>query len=217
MLENIRVLIENLNFGKIGFKTNVFEKAFHLILMFFFHKIQCFVEFLHNNAVFFKKLIFLEFRPIEPIFRSTEVVINICYESLFVSISARLVLDQTKHSWPIKSNFRSVENRIESFLKNWVSHVFIHFFKNFQTLSLSVRSVKGSKQDFCRFPPNILQGFPSTRLVRLFCPFFFINFMFSCFKSCFLEKILNLLDFGIFVNSSYISWNWSMGFCWGML
>ena len=63
--------------------------------------------------------------------------------------------------------------------------MFIHFFKNFQTLSLYIWSVKGSKQDFCRFPPNFLQGFPSTRAVRLFCPFFFIYFMFSCIKSCF--------------------------------
>ena len=45
-----------------------------------------------------------------------------------------------------------------------------------------------SLQDFCRFPPNFLQGFPSTRQVRLFCPFFFIYFMFSCIKSCFLGK-----------------------------
>ena len=167
--------------------------------------------------MFFKKLIFPEFRLIELVFRLIRIAIKICYESLSVSIGARLVLDQTKHSWPIKSNFRSVENRIESFLKNWVSHVFIHFFKNFQTLSLSIRSVKGSKHDFCQFPPNFLQGFPSTRPVRLFCPFFFIYFMFSCIKSCFLGKFSNLLDFGIFVDSSHISWNWSMGFCWGML
>ena len=95
--------------------------------------------------------------------------------------------------------------------------MFIHFFKNFQTLFLSIRSVKGSKQDFCCFPPKVLQGFLSTRPLRLFCPFFFIYFMFSCIKSCILGKISNLLDFGIFVDSSHFSWNWSMGFCYKLL
>ena len=167
MLENIRVLIENFNFGKIGFKTSVFENAFHLILMhfffFFFYKIQCFVEFLHNNAVFFKKLIFLEFRPIEPIFRSIEIVINICYESLFVSISARLVLDQSKHFRSIESNFRSVKNRIEIFLKIEFLTCSYTFSKNFKLfLSLFDRSKAPSKifvvflQTFCKV--FLLQG-----------------------------------------------------------
>ena len=73
--------------------------------MHFIHKIQCFEEFLRKNAVFFKKLIFPEFRPIEPVFRSIEIAIKICYESLFVSIGAQLVLDQSKHFRPIESNF----------------------------------------------------------------------------------------------------------------
>ena len=137
MLENMRVLIENLNFGKIGFKISVFEKTFHLILMHFIHKIQCFEEFLCKNAVFFKKLIFPEFRPIEPIFQSIEIAIKICYESLSVSINAQLVLDQSKHFRPIESNFQSVENRIKSFLKTkflMCSYTFSKFFKLFLSL-----------------------------------------------------------------------------------
>ena len=171
----------------------------------FFHKIQCFEEFLHNNAVFFKKLIFPKFRPIELVFRSIEIVIKFCYESLSVSIGARLVSDQSKHFRPIESNFRSVKNRIESFLKTeflTCSYTFSKVFKFF--LSLFNRS-KAPSKIFCRFPPNFLQVFPSTRPVRLFCPFFFIYFMFSCIKSCFLGKISNLLDFGIFLDSSHIS------------
>ena len=83
MLENLRVLIENLNFEKTGFKPSVFEKAFHLILMHFIRKIQCFKEFLRKNAVFFKKLIFPEFRPIEIVFRLIEIAIkNVC-ESVY--------------------------------------------------------------------------------------------------------------------------------------
>ena len=136
MVEILRDWIKNLNCGKIGFKTSVFEKTFHLILMHFIHKIQCF-EFLCKNAVFFKKLIFPEFRPIEPIFQSIEIAIKICYESLSVSIDARLVLDQSKHFRLIESNFQSVENRIKSFLKTeflMCSYTFLKFFK----LSLSI-------------------------------------------------------------------------------
>ena len=121
------------------------------------------MEFLHNNAVFFKKLIFLEFRPIEPIFRSIEIVINICYESLFVSISARLVLDQSKHFRSIESNFRSVENRIEIFLKIEFLTCSYTFSKNFKLfLSLFDRSKAPSKifvvflQTFCKV--FLLQG-----------------------------------------------------------
>ena len=120
-------------FGKTRFKTYVFEKAFHLILMHVIHKFQCFMEFLHYFALFFKKLIFPEFRPIEIATK------NVC-KSLSVSIGARLVLDQLKHFRPIESNFWWVENRIESFFKNWVSHVFIHFFKtSFSLYSIGLR------------------------------------------------------------------------------
>ena len=95
--------------------------------------------------------------------------------------------------------------------------MFIHFSKLFKLfLSLFDRS-KAPSKFFCHFPPLFLQGFPSTRPVRLFCPFFFIYFMFSCITSCFFGKILNLLDFGFFVDSSHISWNWSMGFCYKLL
>ena len=66
------------------------------------HKIQCFEKFLHYFALFFqkkkKKLIFPEFRPIEIAIK------NVC-ESLFVSIDAQLVLDQSKHFRPIKYVF----------------------------------------------------------------------------------------------------------------
>ena len=62
------------------------------------HKIQCFEEFLHYFALFFKKLIFPEFRPIEIAIK------NVC-KSLSVSIDAQLVLDQSKHFQPIESVF----------------------------------------------------------------------------------------------------------------
>ena len=74
------------------------------------HKIQCFEEFLHYFALFFKKFIFLEFQPIEIAIK------NVC-ESLFFSIGARLVLDQSKHFQPIKSVILSIKKRVENFLK----------------------------------------------------------------------------------------------------
>ena len=113
-----------------------FWKAFHLILMYVIHKIQCFEVFLHYFALFFKILFFLEFQPIEIVLWPIEIVFkNVC-ESLFVSIDARLVLDQSKHFWPIESVFWSIENRVENFLKT-VLHVFkLTFSKVFNFSSL---------------------------------------------------------------------------------
>ena len=59
----------------------MFLKAFHLILMHVIHKIQYFEEFVHYFALFFKKLIFPEFRPIESVFRPIEIAIK-----MFVSL-----------------------------------------------------------------------------------------------------------------------------------
>ena len=60
-MQNIFDVQENglkiLILGKLGSKP-VFWKAFHLIFMHVIHKIQCFEEFLHYFALFFKKLIF---------------------------------------------------------------------------------------------------------------------------------------------------------------
>ena len=110
-------------------------KTFHLILMQLIHKIQCFEEFLHYFALFFKKLIFLEFRPIKIVIK------NVC-ESLSVSIGAWLVLDQSKHLRPIESVFRLIKNRVENFLKTDF-HVFkLTFSKVFQLFLSLYDSVK---------------------------------------------------------------------------
>ena len=58
MLENLRRMFENLNFGKTGFKTYVFEKLCTLILMHFIHNFQCFKEFMHKTGLFFKTVFF---------------------------------------------------------------------------------------------------------------------------------------------------------------
>jgi len=45
--------------------------------MYFIHKILCFEEFLHKIVLFFKNLIFLDFRSIELVARPIEIVIKI--------------------------------------------------------------------------------------------------------------------------------------------
>ena len=63
--------MENLNFEN-RVQNKCFWKAFHLILMHFIHKIQCFEEFLHKIALFLKnlnhdiRLIEKQFQSIDP-------------------------------------------------------------------------------------------------------------------------------------------------------
>ena len=84
-------------------------------------------------------------------------------------------------------------------------------FSNF-SLSLSLRFGQGSFSIFCRFSSVFLQGFPLSKPVSPLYPSFCIYFhvfmhLFMLFVGIF-EPIL----FGIFVDSSQIFWNWSLGF-----
>ena len=88
-----------------------------------------------------------------------------------------------------------------------------HFFKKFQTLSLSIRLGQGCNHIFCHFPPFFLQGFSLPRPVRPLYHSFCIYLHVSCIKSWDLGKILNLRIVGVFDDSTCFSWNWSMGFC----
>ena len=134
-----------------------FWKVFHLILMHVIHKIQYFKEFLHYFALFFKTLIFPEFRLIKIFFRPIEIVIkNVC-ESLSVLIDARLVLDQSKHFWPIEYEFRSIENRVENFLKTdfhvfklTFSKVFQHFLSLYDSVKAPIRFFVIFHHSFCK-------------------------------------------------------------------
>ena len=138
MLENLRKLIENLKFWENWVQNLCFWKTFHLILMHFILKIQCFEGFLHKTSLFFffKNLLFLKFRLIEPIFQSNKIAIKNFGHPLSVLIDARLILVQSKHFRSIKPNFWSIENRIKSFFKSDF-HVFkLTFQKVFKTFSL---------------------------------------------------------------------------------
>ena len=83
--------------------------------MHFIHQILCFEEFLHKTVMFFKKIVFSKF-SIDRICFSTDrkcdlnFVLNLTYSIAVGSIKS--------YFQSIKSIFRSVENRIESFLKS---------------------------------------------------------------------------------------------------
>ena len=80
-------MFENLNFGKTGFKTCVFEKlciSYSCILLIFFNAWR---NLYKNWAIFFfKTMFFLKFRSIEAVFRSIEIGSKYLGEPLSVSI-----------------------------------------------------------------------------------------------------------------------------------
>ena len=144
------------------------------------HKIQCFEEFLHYFALFFKKLFFLEFWPIKIMIK------NVC-ESLSVSIGARLVLDQSKHFWPIESVFRSIENRVENFLKTNF-HVFKPIFSKVFQLFLSLYTTRSRlRSDFLSFCTILFARFFSLKADKTFVPFLLHLF------SLFMHQIMHYL------------------------
>ena len=189
------------NVGKTGFKTRVFEKHFISYSCILFIKFNAMRSFCTKLLCFFKKKFFPEFRLIKPIFQSIEIAIKNFGQPLSVSIDAQLILDQSKHFRSIEPNFQSIENRIENFLKHLILTCSNTFLKSFQTLSLSIRSVKAPINIFCRFLPFFLQGFSPLRPVRHFYPSFCIYLHVSSIKSCDLGKISNLRIFGVFDDS----------------
>ena len=58
-------MVENLNFGKTGFKTCVLEKHFISYSCIFISYIQCFEECFQKSGYFFLKDVFPDFRLIE--------------------------------------------------------------------------------------------------------------------------------------------------------
>ena len=183
MLENLREWNENLNVGKTGFKTCVFEKHFISYSCILFIKFNAMRSFCTKLLCFFKKKIFPEFRLIKPIFQSIEIAIKNFGQPLSVSIDAQLILDQSKHFRLIEPNFQSIENRIENFLKHLILTCSNTFSKKFRTLSLFIRSVKAPIKIFFRCPSFFLQGFSLLRLVRHFYPSFCIYLHVSYIKS----------------------------------
>ena len=81
-------MFENLNFGKIGFKTCVLKKHFISYSCFLFLIFNALRSFFKNQVIFFKKnSVFPEFRLIQSVFQSIEIVFKILSEPLSISIN----------------------------------------------------------------------------------------------------------------------------------
>ena len=106
-------LIENLDFGRSRLNSSVFEKLLISYSCISFMKYYALRSFLHKIALFFKNLFFLDFRSIEPVFRSIKIVIKIFGLSLLDSIDVRSILD-----WSQLKNFQ--------FLCFWPKNFFMH-------------------------------------------------------------------------------------------
>ena len=139
-------------------------KSFHLILMHFFIIFQCFEERLHQILLFFKNSFFLQFRLIESVFRSIEIVfknfqwVSVCFDW------SKLFFDQS-----------NIVNKV--FFKKNSDLTCSSTFSNFP---LSLWLGKAPLRIFCRFQPNILQGFSLPRPIRPLYPsfcFYFHDFM----------------------------------------
>ena len=142
-----------------------FGKAFHLILMHFISNIQCFEEFFFKNwLIIFQKFCFSKI-SINPTYFSINR--NCAQKLLWVSVcfdQLKLIFDQSKIVCQVfKKSYLTYSN---------------HFFKTFSNSFFSLRFGQAQSSIFCRFRPNILQGFPLLRPVCPLYPFFFIYFQF---------------------------------------
>ena len=125
--------------GKLGLKL-WFWNTFHHILMHFVHQFQCFEMFLivFSKTVFFLKFVSLcQFRLIQSVFRSIEIVLNCLRKPLSVSIDPicfsinrncfEIVLKNFKEPLSVSIN----RNSWIRFLKNHIWLVQTNFSKLF--------------------------------------------------------------------------------------
>ena len=152
----------------------------HTHAFFFSFFLKCFEERLHQIHDF-QKFIFLQFRSIESVFRLIEIAFKTFSESLSISID-RSCFSINRISW-----IRFFKIQYLTFSKQ--------FFKRFFNFSLSLRLGKAKSSNFCRFPPNLLQGFPLPKPVSPFYPSFCI-----LFHVC-MHKFMHLFEnFGLCIN-----------------
>ena len=138
-----------------------FWKAFHLILMHFIPKIQCFEEFLHKIALFFKNLFFFQnFERSNLFFDRSKLRLKFWSASVYFdrcsiaygSIEAFLI-DRIFFSINWKSRWE--------FFKKFCFHVFYTISNFFKTLFSLIRSIKATKAIFCCFLQNFCKVFLS--------------------------------------------------------
>ena len=149
-----------------------FGKTFHLILIHFIHKIQCFKEFIHKICWVFKTMIFPKFQLIQSIFPSIEITLKIFSEPLFISINR---------------NWFSINRKL------WISFFFLigswliqlNFFKSFQNfLSISFQLRQAQSSIFLSFSTKFFARFSSPKASKSIIPFL-LHFI-----SCFMHKFM---------------------------
>ena len=132
----------------------------------------------------------------------------------------------------IELDFRSIEDRISSFLKIVLWLFQIIFFKKFFNFS-SLWLVKTAHHIFCRFLPQFLQVFPPSRPVWLFYPSFFVLFswfhaFFHAFRGYFrtslflgflmIQGLFSEIDHWVLMGYWYIhDWCWLIWSIWGFM
>ena len=158
-------MFENLNFGKTGFQTSVFEKYFlsySCISSIKFNALRSFCNFLlYFSRNFFFFFFFLNFDRSKVFFDWSKLQLKVlAWLCVFRSIE------------PI---FRSIESHIESFLKTeflTCSSLFKLFFKTLSLYSIGPRV----QTRFLSFSTKIIQGFLSSKAGKTFIPLLFFYF-----------------------------------------
>ena len=152
-------LIENLVFGRSGLNSRVFEKLFISYSCILFIKYYTLRSFCIKLLYFSKNCVFHIFNLSNLFLDQSKMRLKFCFESVWFdccSIASGLIECNFRS---IESNFWSIENRIESFLKPWVFTCSITIQTFSKVLSLSLRSVKAQSTFFCCFPSNFFEVF----------------------------------------------------------
>ena len=177
-------MFENLVFGRSGLNLSVFEKLYISYSCILFIK-QCVLRsFCIKNAMFFKKLLFLDFRLIEPVAQPIENVTKIRFESAWLDRFLIGVGSIQCDFRSIKSIFLTDRKSVKRCFKRLFSHAHhtVHTFSKAFSLSFLDRST--SNQFFVVFFLIFLKGFCLQVLVRPYYPFFFILFTFFMHFRC---------------------------------
>ena len=159
--------------------------------------------------MFFKKLIFPDFRSIEPIARPIEIT----KKNLVWICLVRLLLDWCwinqicfSIDWPI---FRPIENQSESFLK----HELFTCSSLFQKAILSLFDQSKFTINFLSFSLKFFSRFLSSSTSKTILPFLFL-FNLICHAFFHTGTFSNLIIFGVFDVWDDFFQNSSMGFCY---
>ena len=174
-------MIENLNFGKTGFKTSGFEKHFISYSCILFIKYYAFRSFCIKLLCFSKNCVFQIFDQSNLFLDRSKMRLKFWFEPD--------LLDRYSINWKwfsIDRIYFSINQKsYREFLKPMFFTCSFTISKSFKLFSLSLWSVKASNNYFCCFPSIFFKGFCHLRPVRPLYPSFFIYFHYLCIFSCF--------------------------------